>query len=304
MVGLRPGVPVSLLDAAPLQRTVQRLIDFDQLARNAASSVLSAVGLVATSYETSRSVVFHAGGQTPADDRTRAIHYAPASLTPAHVLASAAIPVAFPPVRVEEPAEAAGWYCDGGTRLNTPIKPVLSLGADRVVVVGLNSVASPPAAGYPQDGTTPDLFDGAVQYLQALLADPLAHDVATLASTNEAVAAGRAAGGSPRRGRRIPYMFIAPSDRYGLGALAAEVYQQYYAGLSGLRRSADLALLGRVIDPGRGPVRGELFSYLFFAPEYLEAALELGSRDAQRWLAATQDDGPWRHEHQERPTTE
>jgi predicted acylesterase/phospholipase RssA len=50
-----------------------------------------------------------------------------------HVAGSASIPLLFPPVRISEPARAAGWYVDGGTRLNAPIKPALDLGADRLV---------------------------------------------------------------------------------------------------------------------------------------------------------------------------
>ena len=54
--------------------------------------------------------------------------------------ASSAIPAAFPAVEIHD-GPGAGWYFDGGIRLNAPIKPALSLGAERVIVVGLNSIA-------------------------------------------------------------------------------------------------------------------------------------------------------------------
>ena len=41
-------------------------------------------------------------------------------------------------------------------------------------------------------------------------------------------------------------------------------------------------------------MHGELLSYLFFAPEFAAELLRLGRRDAERWLAQSHDDGPWR----------
>ena len=99
-------------------------------------------GVVATSALTSRSVVFHSGGDSPAPDHRREIDYVATRLLADHVLASAAIPAIFPAAHVEQPPIAAGWYFDGGTRLNTPIKPALKLGAERMVVVALTSLGA------------------------------------------------------------------------------------------------------------------------------------------------------------------
>ena len=60
-------------------------------------------------------------------------------------------------------------------------------------------------------------------------------------------------------------------------------------------RGADVALLGRILDGARNPIHGELLSYLFFAREFIHELIQLGRRDAERWLAAPHDDGPWQH---------
>src|SRR5205823_5179992 len=162
-----------------------------------------------TDAATSRTVVFHTTGPSPASDEERGIDYVRADLGVEHVMASAAIPVVFPAVRVASPARATGWYYDGGTRLNAPIKPVLALGADRVIVIGLNSVAARPR---PADGQQPDIADGAAQLLQAVLVDPLVNDVNNLAHGN-----------ADRVRPPIPYVFVAPKAPDAIGRLAAGV---------------------------------------------------------------------------------
>ena len=104
-------------------------------------------------------------------------------------MASSAIPPLFPAVRVGTPQESAGWYFDGGPRLNTPIKPALWLGAERVVVIALNAVA--PSRTMPPDDQ-PDFYVGAAHLLHAALGDPLAQDIRTLANRNALIAAGAA----------------------------------------------------------------------------------------------------------------
>ena len=132
----------SVLHPEPLQQTLGRLVDFDQLGENIREQRV-ALGVVATPAHSNRSVVFHQGGiPRHHDDPLRGIEYvATPKLGAEHILASSAIPALFPAVRVTTPEQAAGWYFDGGPRLNTPIKPALWLGAERVIVIALNSVA-------------------------------------------------------------------------------------------------------------------------------------------------------------------
>jgi NTE family protein len=283
--------PYSLLDPAPLEGTLAKLIDFAAIHRNVADPdvPLRACGVVATAAHTNRSVVFHDGGRNPRSDERRGIDYVRTEITNEHVRASAAIPIAFPAVDVRRPQPAKGWYFDGGTRLNTPIKPALELEAQRVIVIGLNSLG--PAPGSRQ---RPDLFDGASQIIQGLLVDPVVHDVQTLATINETLIHGDTAtrGRGRRRRRIVPYIFIAPRTPNRIGEIAKDVYRKHYAGLRGLR-SRDLAAIGRLVGAGRSSTRGELFSYLFFAPEFATRLLELGRADAERWIKQRHDDGAW-----------
>jgi NTE family protein len=296
-VGGLLGIPQSrvpaLFDTTPLPGVLRKLIDFPQLHRNIDAEIV-ALAVAAASYALGDSVVFHEG---PPDrnveaDVQRAIRYVPTRIDATHVQASASIPGAFPATHVSKPAGAAGWYGDGGIRLNTPIKPALKLGAKRVVIVGLNSSALPIT---PQKGR-PDIFDGAATYLQALFADPLAQDVATLASSNKEVALLQAgtAGLPDGAHQRVPYIFVAPRDRLTVGQLAADVFKKHLTGIRAMLRARDMATLGHIIGAGTSPVRGELFSLLFFATEFHEALIELGRSDAQRWLGLTHDEGPWR----------
>lgn len=288
MVAGLPGWHLpGLLDPSPLRRTLTRLVSFERLARNVMDGSLRAAAVVATSYATTRSVVFHHGGTPPAADPARALEYAATPILPEHVLASAAIPGAFPAVEVHRPRELAGWYSDGGVRLNAPLAPALALGAERVVVIGLNSSVTPPGREL-----RPDALDGLAQLAQVALSDQLAEDVDTLATVNESLPA-RATAAKRGARRRVPYIFIAPEDRLEIGRLARSIYARHYGGFDSLLRGSSVAVLGRFLNARRGPVHGELLSYLFLAREFIDELIALGRRDGERWLQTSHDSGLW-----------
>jgi NTE family protein len=280
-----PGLRLdSLLDPEPLRSTLRERIDFDQIRRNVQTGELDAAAVVATSALTNRSVVFHDGLASPPPDHRRGIDYVATPLEERHVLASAAIPAVFPAVHVQQPPAARGWYFDGGTRLNTPIKPALEFGAGRVVVVALSSLAAGPSqlAGEQQ----PDALAGAGQILSGLLEDQLTADVQTLATINALTRATRIV---PGRKRRVPYIVIAPEQRDTVAKLALEVFRRHYRAPLKALRSPDIALLGRLIAGGADAHHAELLSFLLFAPEFTKALIALGQEDALRWVQQTNE---------------
>lgn len=117
-----PGLSLtSVLDPAPLRRSVERWVDWQALRANVRQGKVEAVCVVATSLDRGGPVAFvETRGKLPAHGVGDDVRFERVSLTGDHVRASAAIPMLFPPVEVTTPRAVRGHYIDGGTRLNLP----------------------------------------------------------------------------------------------------------------------------------------------------------------------------------------
>jgi NTE family protein len=295
LIGHSLGIPgiglASLLDPSPLGASLDRWIDWTRLARNVERRVVEAVCVVATSLSTGDPVGFVAsrnGAPRHVDD---AIRYVSTRLRGEHVRASAAIPLLFPTVEITTPRSARGHYVDGGTRLNSPIKPALNLGAEKVIVIGLEPFA--PATGRSSSSRGPGIADVAANVLDGLLVDQVAHDLRRLAAINSFFVEDASTGTlpSPRayriaRGhapyRPISYALVSPRRRGEIGRLAEAVFERRYGGLRALR-DIDFVVMARALG-GRAGSRGELLSFLLFDSTFIAELIGMGRRDAERWL--------------------
>lgn len=288
----RNGGPHSLLDAGPLAELVRSVIPWRSLHQGIAEGRVHGVTVSATDVETGHTVVFIETArvsETLLASRDRAVDWAAVRLTPQHALASAAIPIVFPTVRV-----AGRMYSDGSLRQNTPIAPALRLGAGRVLVIGLRTpqVIAAHKAGR-QDAEDQKALSSPIylfgKLLDALLLDRVENDLANLRQVNLALHelsrvssaltppvadALQVAGGGLRP---VADLLIRPS--LDLGALAAHVLERpaVRARLSGpagylLRRLGEAAGRG---DPS------DLLSFLLFDSEYAGELEQLGHRDAK-----------------------
>jgi len=259
---------VSVLNVDPLVELAHdpAVVDWAAIQERVADGTVGAVG-VATTARDGRTVVFldrHDTSRTLDRDEHRDIDYVdvPGGLSPEHVLASSAIPAAFPAVRVSEPPEWTGWYHDGGVRLNTPLKPALTLGLDHLLVVGTHPDGYDRTTRPDPKAPAPEVDESVIPVVNQLMADQLVQDLQTLRSRNALP------GSTPVR-----HLFAGPAD---LGALA-ELSQTSATGLGATR-----VLRHLLTDPARW----ELSSYLLFDPGYLAAAVAAGQRRAAEVLAA------------------
>jgi NTE family protein len=308
-VGLRRPRLVSLLDTSPLATTARRWQrEVQQAHANVRDGVVRALAVATTDVYRGRTVVYADladGVALPPTDTTRAIDYVRTPVTLEHVLASAAIPIAFPAIALPHPA-GERWYSDGGVRLNTPLKPAIALGAERLVVVATHPADPVGSDQQAPDDEQPEVDDHLVNILDAVLVDRMVEDLRTLRTVNRALrqagpdATGGGTAAAPRSARRrlreLPYLFVGPERRETLGALATEVFAALPLSerLRPFSCASDLGLIRRLLASGEGPRGDDPLSFLFFHPAFADAALDLGASDTEQAMAAATARLPWR----------
>jgi NTE family protein len=290
------GLPVGLgsfLDTRPLGRTLRdpEVIDWGQLYLNLGNAqVLDTLAVVTTQYtsgSSGRSKVFYLNQnrQPPRlADHSEALDYVPGRITAEHVRASAAIPAVFPPVRLGAGPDAR-WHIDGGVRLNAPLKPAITLGANYLVLIATDPPRYPAAPPEPASAVTPPMQDVIDVVFTNTLNDRMVSDLQELLRMNRLLA--NSPGGALKKGsgedyRTIPVIFGCPMGINELGDVAAQALQVLTHGMSRFT-NPDLLLLNFLL--GSGPsTRSDLLSYVLFEPEFLTRALTRGQEDAESLL--------------------
>jgi NTE family protein len=285
-----------LFGSQPLARTLSGAIDWAALHRNVEEGVIESAAVVATSVRTGRVIVFtESGSRVTSSAPEYHGRFVATRLDVPHLMASAAIPVLFPSVHVDEPADAAGWYIDGATRRRAPLAPALELGADRVVVIGTGGLR-PPDPDSELDRVPVDLGDGGATLLGAVMDDPRRHDLRRLVELNAmtedpglAPLLDRHREARDRSAyRTVPYVAIAPEDGNELARNAMEIFRTNHGSLLRTLADPDLQIMHRLLGSD-SPLQGELLSYLLFDADFFAAASDMGRRDASRWVEQNPD---------------
>jgi len=174
--------PFSLLESAPLAALLARMIDFSRIRHTIAAGHLNALCVTASSYSTGDSVSFFQASED-IDPWRRARRVGRRTrIGLEHVLASCALPYAFPTVRIN-----GEHFGDGSMQQLAPISSALHLGARRVLVIGVGSPAR--ERGDADTSAWPSLAQIAGHLLDAIFVDTLDMDLERLHRVNHTLAA-------------------------------------------------------------------------------------------------------------------
>ena len=281
-----------LVDPVGLEEIVMKHVAWRQIPRNLRHGHLRGLSVTATHVASGKTNVFLQlpGRAMPA--WTKDVHFvAEASLIgPHHALASAAIPVLFPAVKIRKRL-----FVDGGLRQSVPLSPSLRMGSERVIVVSLRHVPSGPVSvsELPEGKTFASASFLAGKALNALLLDRTDADLERLRRTNALIEAGVKTYGNsylgvledalvPHRNQAVRYVrniLVRPSIE--LGKLAADYVRSgdFRKRAKGLASSAIVRLVEN--EPLES---ADLGSYLLFDGGFADRLIELGRRDARALL--------------------
>ncbi len=231
------------------------------IAPNIASGRLAGVALSATSYSTAQSVTWvHRAGGPPLWQRPQRVAE-DAALCVDHVMASSALPVFFPAIKV-----AGAWYGDGGVRQTAPLSPALHMGASRILHISARYQRSLADADTSQIAGYPPLAQVLGVLYNAVFLDLIDQDIFRLELINRLL---QELPDERRQSlRHVDILVLRPSR--DLGRLAGEY-------------EAKLPSVFRFLTRGLGTRRTaspDILSLVMFQRDYVTALIELGEADA------------------------
>ncbi len=273
-------------DARPLSHLVENEVSWRAVSHALEGGRLDALSVSTTEVSTGRTVVFIQTApdlEVPRNPPPRTLFRSDRK-GPLHALASGAIPIIFPPIRID-----GTLYLDGGLRQNTPVAPALRLGATHVLAIGgsrdVRGVVAEEGPSAPQRAPGAAFLLGKI--LNAFLLDHFDADIELLARLNNVIADGTRAFGesfteklsvaAAMRGapayRYVKCLTIRPSE--DIGRLASEYVQKgAFKGDSRLG-SHFFSLLDFGIS-----TEADLASYLLFDGGFARRLIEMGRSDA------------------------
>jgi NTE family protein len=263
-----PGVR-GMVDTAPLDRLIERVLPTEGrevagIARNLAAGRLRALALTTLDYSTGQTITWIEGCDIEDWERPNRRSVS-CRITVDHVMASAALPLFFPAVKI-----GRHWHGDGGIRLAAPLSPAVHLGAGRILAISTRyprthaEAERSVIAGYPP----PAQILGAL--LNAVFLDVIDQDVVRLERFNRLL---ERLPEEERGGLRpIDCLVLRPSE--DLGRLAAGYEPR-------------LPKTFRFLTRGLGTRETEspdFLSLILFQADYLTRLIEIGEADAERHL--------------------
>ena len=256
--------PTSLLDNAPLEQLLSRWIDFAAVRSNLQNGIVRNLCITGLNYSTGESIAFYEGAEVEPWHRTHRSGVQ-TTLSLDHIMASAAIPILFPPRLIDN-----HYYGDGALRQLNPLSPALHLGADKLFVIGVSSNRKVRAEKKGvEKGLPPTIAQMAGHLLNREFIDNLEADIERAEVINMLINDCALSRSNEPVVREVDIYFIIPSIPFD------EIAVKYIH-----RQPASMRLLFRLIGARAQGAGASFASFLLFDGGFCAELSDMGYRDA------------------------
>jgi NTE family protein len=258
--------PISLFNNEPLKQLLQRVIPFEQIQQNITEGHLRALSVTAFGYASGESISFFQAPENQSGWQRYRRAGVRSFISLRHLMASSAIPVVFPAVRVHRE-----YFGDGSIGLLSPISPALHLGADKLVVISTEK-KDRPANWRQRQIHYPSFAEIGGKLMDSIFTDSLAADLERLDRVNHTLELipGRVLSKHKVPLRKIDYLTFAPEVE--VADLACEAFDS----LPSLLRFF-LARAGMDSEHG-----GDVLGFLMFESQFTRRLIEHGRDQVMR----------------------
>lgn len=260
---ITPKHASSLLNNQPLRHLIKKTLDFNRIDRNILQGHLHSLSITASSY-THRDCVSYFQGVDSIDNWHRHKRRGEATtLEVEHLMASSAIPLVFPTVRIGD--EYLG---DGAIHQLSPLSTPIHLGARKILIIGVDKEVDD--AAFQVDKQYPNSATIAGHLLDTVFADTLDADLERLMRVNQTLSLFNRKQQEQTSLKHVDCMVISPSQSI------KELAMKHYGLLpSGVKALFKLIGINAKSD-------SSILSYLLFEGPFCNELIKLGYKDGQK----------------------
>ena len=258
MLGRPTQMALPLFDNSPLERLLEKMIDFQRIDNNLLYGALEVLAVTASNYNTGDSTTFFQGRPYHQPWARAGRSGRSAIIAPPHLLASSALPFIFQPCRLQN-----HHYGDGSIHQLNPLSPAIHLGANRILIISL-APDETDSGTLPSDPSSSDI---AGHLLDTVFTDALTSDIERLQRINSTIRLVPERKRAQLSLRHIDNLVLKPS--LNLDDLTHKHFHKL---------PFNIRALLRLFGVDAGDATG-LASFLLFEQDYCRELIDLGYQD-------------------------
>lgn len=266
MGGVKKSTPRrALLNTEPLQTLISKNCDFSNIQKNIDNNHFRGLAITALDYFSSSTVTFLQGQNSIPDWLRIRRQSERTQISTSHILASASIPILFPPVTIGD-----RHFGDGSIRNFSPCGPAIYMGANKIIAIGVRRKQDVCfTSQQASQGPPPTIGRVANVLLHTLMMDGFEIDMERMDRVNLNISKLNEAERRVISVRHVEHLWISPSR--DISEVASH-------------KIGRLPAMIRYLLRGLGPLHDtmEIASFLLFEPSYCSQLIEIGFEDAMR----------------------